>query len=207
MGHTFGKNRTMTNVLTRPTLVLNKSWQPVHVQAVANAICKIWLGSARVVDPHDYSQYTWDDWICLEPKGDDHFINLVGTKIRVPEVITLVDYNKVPNATVAFSRKNLFTRDNWTCQYCGKKPGSKELSVDHINPRSLGGKSNFLNCVAACVRCNHRKADRTLKQARMKLRNVPKTPRWGPTFHCGIVLDSWEKFIDEMYWNVPLEED
>lgn len=191
-------------VLNRSVLVLNKSWQPVHVQRVANAICKIWLGTARVVDPHDYSQYTWDDWACMEPEDDDPVINLVGMKIRVPEVITLLDYSKVPNATVAFSRKNLFTRDRWTCQYCGKK--SRELTVDHIVPKSQGGVSKFMNCVAACVRCNHRKANKTPQQARMRLLNEPKIPRWRPTFHCGIVLDSWEKFIDAMYWNVPLEE-
>lgn len=196
----------MTDILTRPILVLNKSWQPVGVQHVAEALCKMWLGSARVVDPHDYAQYTWEDWTFLEPEGDDFSINLVGTKIRVPEVITLVDYNRVPNATVAFSRKNLFTRDNWTCQYCGGKPGSKELTVDHVLPKSQGGTSNFLNCVSACTACNHRKADKTPAQARMRLLKQPKVPHWRPTFHCGIMLDSWEKFVDAMYWNVPLED-
>lgn len=193
------------NTLQRPTLVLNKLWQPVSVQTVADALVKVWIGSARVVDPHDYAQYTWNDWTELRPTGDDPCIKLVGATIRVPEVVTLANYGKVPNATVAFSRKNLFTRDRWTCQYCGCRPGSQEITVDHIVPRAQGGTSCFENCVAACVRCNHRKADRTPKQAKMKLRTTPKVPRWGPTFHCGIVLDSWEKFVSEMYWNVPLE--
>lgn len=195
------------SVLNRSVLVLNKSWLPIHVQAVADAICKIWLGTARVVDPHDYAQYTWDDWSQLEPAENDLVINLVGSKIRVPEVITLMDYNKIPKATVAFSRKNLFTRDHWTCQYCGQQPGRKELTVDHILPRSQGGLSNFSNCVAACVDCNHRKANRTPKQAKMRLIREPRMPHWRPTFHCGMILDSWEKFVSEMYWNVPMQED
>jgi 5-methylcytosine-specific restriction endonuclease McrA len=186
-------------------LVLNNLWQPVNVQTVAETLVKVWVGSARVVDPHDYAQYTWNDWTELRPEDGDPYIKLVGATIRVPEVVTLANYGKVPNTTVAFSRKNLFNRDRWTCQYCGCRPGSQEITVDHVVLRAQGGTSCFENCVAACVACNHRKADRTPKQAKMKLRTVPKAPRWAPTFHCGIVLDSWEKFVSEMYWNVPLE--
>lgn len=203
----------VVNVLDRPTLVLNKCWQPVDVQTVAETLSKVWSGSARVVDPQDYAQYTWDDWTDLHPEDGDPSVQLVGSTIRVPEVITLADYKHVPRSRVSFSRKNLFTRDNWTCQYCGCKPGSREITMDHVVPRAQGGKGSFENCVAACVSCNHRKADRTPKQARMKLMTVPKTPEWGPTFRYGMVLDSWEKFVSErdrlisvVYWNVPLEE-
>jgi 5-methylcytosine-specific restriction endonuclease McrA len=194
------------NVLQRPTLVLNKMWQPVSVQTVADALVKVWVGSARVVDPSDYAQYAWDDWAKLRPAENDLRIRLVGTTIRVPEVVTLACYDRVPNTVVAFSRKNLFSRDKWTCQYCGRRPGSQELTIDHVTPRALGGTSCFENCVAACVACNRKKADRTVKQAGMKLRTTPRVPRWNPAFLSGVVLGSWEKFVSEMYWNVPLEE-
>lgn len=196
----------ITSVLERPTLVLNKMWQPIAVQTVAESLVKVWIGSARVVNPDDYTQYSWSDWANLRPEDGDMCIRLVGTTIRVPEVVTLADYGQIPRSRVSFSRRNLFTRDNWACQYCGCKPGSKEITMDHVVPRSKGGKGSFVNCVAACMSCNRRKADRTPKQAGMQLLTVPKTPRWGPTFRHGMVLDSWEKFVSEMYWNVPLEE-
>ena len=193
-------------VLQRPTLVLNKVWQPVQVQPVTEALRKVCVGTARVVDPSNYAQYTWSDWAALRPEEDDLYINLVGTKIRIPEVITLATYDRTPRRTVSFNRRNLFTRDRWTCQYCNKRLKKNEITMDHIVPRVQGGEGSFENCVAACGRCNHRKAGRTPKQARMTLLTVPKAPRWGPLFHCEFVLDSWEKFVSEMYWNVPLKK-
>jgi 5-methylcytosine-specific restriction endonuclease McrA len=192
--------------LQRPTLVLNKLWQPVHVRTAAEALKKVWTNSARVVDPQDYAQYTWEDWADLRPAEGDLYINLIGTKIRIPEVITLANFDRTPRGKLSFNRKNLFIRDGWTCQYCNAHLKRSEITMDHVIPRVQGGESSFENCVAACARCNRRKAGRTPKQARMKLLTVPKTPKWGPLFHCTVVLDSWEKFVSEMYWNVPLQK-
>lgn len=188
-------------------LVLNKLWQPISVQSVATALVKVWSDSARIVDTHNYSQYTWSDWANIRPTENDKYIQLVNMAIKVPEVVTLVDYSNVPDLTVSFSRINLFTRDKWTCQYCGRRISNNEITIDHVTPKSRGGKSNFENCVAACISCNFKKADKTLQQAGMKLRTVPKIPRWLPTYHHGgVILDSWEKFVSEIYWNIPLEE-
>ena len=86
-------------------------------------------------------------------------------RLRVPEVIVLAEYDRLPTAAVTFSRRNIFKRDHWTCQYCGAQPGSEELTIDHVLPRSQGGISTWENCVLACVACNKRKADRTPEQA------------------------------------------
>lgn len=193
-------------VLTRPTLVLNKHWVAVNVATVASVLKKVWAENATIVDPHDYAQYSWSDWTAMRPEDGDPYIQLPGYKLRVPEVVTVAHYDKIPASKLAFSRKNLFRRDKCTCQYCGKQPGTKDLTIDHVHPKSRGGKSTWENCVLACIRCNHRKADRTPREARMKLLKEPVAPPWRPTYHTGIVLDSWDKFVSEMHWNVPLEE-
>lgn len=190
--------------LALPTLVLNKNWQPIGVQSVARAICMVFSDNAKIVNPADYQQYEWQDWTKLKPVDGSKTIRLVGMTIRVPEVIS-VDYSGVHNHAVVFNRKNLFVRDAYTCQYCGKKPGSDSLTVDHILPRSRGGKSTWVNCVLACMNCNSKKADLSVQQAGMKLLRTPFKPKWSPLFRTRMVIPSWEKFLSEMYWNVELE--
>jgi len=197
----------MAAVLTRPTLVLNRNWQPVGVATVARALVKVFNDAARIVDPNDYAVYNWDDWSMLRPDDGELCIRTQRFRLRVPEVVTLTRYDRVPANTVTFSRRNIFKRDRYTCQYCGKQPGSEELTIDHVLPRSRGGGSNWQNCVLACVECNHRKADRTPSEARMALKTKPKRPMWRPFYAAyGRRIDSWAKFLSEAYWNVELEE-
>ncbi len=170
----------MTKVLQRPTLILNRNWQPVNVATVARALVLLWNESARVVDPSDYQLYTWEDWAKLRPRdGEDH-IQAVRFKLRVPEVVALSAYNRLPVAHVTFSRRNIFKRDHYACQYCGAQPGSEELTIDHVLPRAQGGVSRWENCVLACMACNKRKADRTPEQAKMRVRKKPVRPAWRP---------------------------
>ncbi|MDA0281861.1 MAG: HNH endonuclease [Planctomycetota bacterium] len=194
------------DLLDRPTLVLNRNWQPVGIATVSRTLVKLWNGNARVVDPNDYQIYTWSDWSTLKPNDDEPFIQTTSLRLRVPEVITLTKYDRVPNRSVAFSRRNLFKRDKFTCQYCLTRPGSEELTIDHVTPRSHGGETTWENCVVACVDCNSRKANRTPSQAHMPLKESPAQPRWKPFYaSIGIRIDSWSKFVSEVYWNVELE--
>ncbi|GAB4155265.1 MAG: HNH endonuclease [Planctomycetaceae bacterium] len=194
-------------VLTRPTLVLNRNWQPVAVATVARALTKVWNDSARIVDPADYQQYTWDDWSELRPAEGESCIQTGRFPLRVPEVITLNRYDRVPVNSVTFSRRNVFKRDKLTCQYCGQQPGREELTIDHVVPRAQGGISSWTNCVLACVECNARKANRTPEQAGMPLRTQPVRPAWRPHYATrGVRLESWSRFISDSYWNVALEE-
>ena len=105
----------VSQVLQRPTLVLNRSWQPVNVATVARALVMVWSDTARVVDPVDYQLYDWDAWSDLKPSGDQPFVQAVSQQIRVPEVVTLTEFNRLPSTTVAFSRRNIFKRDRITC--------------------------------------------------------------------------------------------
>ena len=195
----------VAKMLQRLALVLNRNWQPVNVATVARALVLLWNESARVVDPADYQLYTWEDWSKLRPSDDERFIQAVRFRLRVPEVITLTDYDRLPSAAVAFSRRNIFKRDHYTCQYCGRQPGGEELTIDHVVPRAQGGESRWDNCVLACLTCNHRKADRTPQQAKLRLRKEPVRPKWNPLYTAHEVrMESWSKFISEAYWNVEL---
>lgn len=196
-----------TSMLQRPALVLNRNWQPVNVATVARALVLLWNEAARVVDPADYQLYTWTDWSRLRPRDGQDSIRAVRFRLRVPEVVVLSHYDRLPAAHVTFSRRNVFHRDHHTCQYCGAQPGGAELTLDHVVPRAQGGLSTWENCVLACTACNARKADRTPEQARMRLRCKPVRPAWKPLYaDRAIRIESWSKFVSEAYWNVALQE-
>jgi 5-methylcytosine-specific restriction endonuclease McrA len=198
----------MSAVLKQPTLVLNRNWQPVGVANVARSLVMLWNDTARVVDPSDFQLYTWDDWTRLRPDEGEPVVRTVRFEIRVPEVISLTKYDRLHRRTVPFTRRNLFRRDRFTCQYCFVTPGTSELTIDHVVPKSRGGLTNWENCVLACVRCNHRKADRTPREASMLLKITPKQPRWNPIYSAkNVRIESWERFLSEAYWNVNLDED
>ena len=196
-----------TKILNRPTLVLNRNWQAVNVATVARALVLLWNESARVVDPADYQMYEWEDWAKLRPADGDRFIQAVRFRLRVPEVIVLSDYDRLPAAAVTFSRRNIFKRDHFTCQYCGVQPGPDELTIDHVVPRARGGDSRWDNCVLACLTCNADKADRTPEQAHMRLRRAPVQPKWNPLYAAHEQrIESWSKFVSEAYWNAELKK-
>jgi 5-methylcytosine-specific restriction endonuclease McrA len=198
----------VSGVLDRPTLVLNRNWQPVHVATVARSLTMLWNESAHVVDPDDFRQYTWSDWARLTPREGELFIRTVSLRLRVPEVLTLTRHDRPRPNAVTFSRRNVFKRDHSACQYCGARPGSEELTIDHVVPRSQGGLTTWENCVLACVACNARKANRTPEKAGMKLRRPPARPAWKPLYHGSTVkIASWSRFLSEAYWNVTLDHD
>jgi 5-methylcytosine-specific restriction endonuclease McrA len=192
-------------VVQRPTLVLNRLWQPVRVTTVARALVQVWNAAAQVVDPVDYQLYTWADWAALQPRAGDLALTTPRLRLRVPEVVALTTYDRLPVLTVRFSRRNVFQRDCYTCQYCGARPGSAELTIDHVVPRSQGGTSSWENCVLACVACNRHKANRTPAPAGLVLRTRPICPRWQPLYAtCRVRIESWSHFLSEAYWNVEL---
>ena len=197
----------LTGRLHESVLVLNKNWQAINVAPVPRALTMLWNDAAKVVDTDSYQTYSWADWADLIPKEGEPYIQSVRRRFRVPDVITLTVFDKLPTAAVTFSRRNIFKRDHYTCQYCGVQPGNEDLTIDHVNPRALGGISSWTNCVLACVRCNVMKADRPLEKTGLKLKRPPVRPDWKPIYTSPrIRKPSWAKFISEAYWNVPLVE-
>ncbi|MCA8951397.1 MAG: HNH endonuclease [Planctomycetes bacterium] len=186
-------------LLERATLVLNRSWQPIHVTTVRRALCLVFREVARVVSPATLTTYAFEEWM-LEPVPPGQLaIRSPSIDIGAPEVILLARYDRVPCHEAPFTRRNLFLRDDFTCQYCGRRCASDHLSVDHVTPRSRGGRTTWENCVLACVGCNSRKADRTLKEAGFRLLRQPTRPRWSPYLNLRPQqrLDSWAKFAPE----------
>jgi len=193
-------------LLTRPTLVLNRNWQPVGVASVARSLTLVAAERARIVDPSDFQQYSWSDWSQLVPEGDEPFLQAVKFRLRVPEIIALIKYDRVPVSMVTFSRRNLFKRDHFKCQYCGQSPGCDALTIDHVLPKSRGGKSQWENCVLACLDCNGRKSNRTPDEAHMPLLRKPVRPKWQSLYaRHDVRIESWSKFVSEAYWTVELE--
>jgi 5-methylcytosine-specific restriction endonuclease McrA len=200
----------IAHILTRPVLTLNRHWHPVQVTPAANAFALIMKGSAVIIDPETYQEHdilTWADASEAKAQFSDAVIHTPRLRLIVPEVIRLTGYEGQGERSVVFSRRNIFKRDKYTCCYCGAQPGPAELTIDHIIPKSKGGRSEWTNCVLACFKCNAKKADRTLEQTGMVLRKVPKKPKWTALSHIPISQRrmSWDQFISKAYWEVQLD--
>jgi 5-methylcytosine-specific restriction endonuclease McrA len=137
---------------------------------------------------------------------------MVNRVIRVPRVILLVSYDRVPKRQVRFSRYNIYARDKCTCQYCARRLPRTELNLDHVIPRSQGGTSVWENVVCSCHECNRRKGGRTPQQAGMALARNPMRPKWTPFMQETFSLSRYKEWmpflntIDVSYWNTELLE-
>ena len=126
----------------------------------------------------------------------------------MPRIIRLLGYDKLPRQDVKFNRRNIYARDSSRCQYCGKKFSTTELSLDHIIPRSQGGRTTWENIVCCCVRCNVKKGGRTPEQAHMHLIAKPHKPKRSPVINIRLADErywSWKQFLDNAYWTVELK--
>ncbi|MEZ5911957.1 MAG: HNH endonuclease [Paracoccaceae bacterium] len=174
-----------------PALVLNADYRPLSYFPLSlwpwqEAIKAVFLDRVGIIAEYD------------------EMVHSPTTAIRIPSVVVLKDYVK-PQKRVAFTRFNLFLRDEFCCQYCGSRG---DLTFDHVLPRALGGRTSWENVVAACSPCNLRKGSKRLNQAGMQLRKPPMRPsaedlqRVGRRFPPNYLHDSW---LDFLYWDAELE--
>lgn len=189
-------------------LVLNKHWTAIDIVNVKDCIGKIYNGTAKIVD-ETYALHDFQSWADISKNAEDNFIQGVNLKFIVPQVIMKI-CGHFPRYAIKYSRKNIFARDGYRCAYCGKQFKSEDLSIEHIVPRSRGGKSTWENTITACLECNHRKGDKLLHECGMELKIVPHKPEFnnpggGPNFRCKHKF--WQKFIDFAYWNAELENE
>ena len=201
---------TAEQVLQRPTLVLNRRWTPIRTTPVQDAIGLVAKGTAVIIEPDSFEIHdlaSWNDVSRARVRVGEVVIRSPRLVLVPPEVILLKTYEGQGGRAVVFSRKNLFKRDRYTCQYCGIQPGPEELTVDHVVPRSRGGVSSWENCVLACVECNKVKADRSPVQAGLKLRRSPRKPTWKALVQVPARdrRESWDKFLSRAYWEIELE--
>jgi len=190
-------------------LVLNSLYQAVQVTGVRRAFRLFYSGRARAIAP-DFASYDFDNWCDLPLRAEDRVIRTPDRSIRIPKVIQLVHYDRLPNREVRFTRRNIFFRDRNRCQYCGKVFPQAGLNLDHVVPLSRGGASCWDNVVCACIRCNTNKGNRYPAEAGMKLVRQPKRPAGHPMLRAnwiGPCPEEWRSFLDEAYWNVELSDD
>jgi 5-methylcytosine-specific restriction endonuclease McrA len=194
-GRTNGVERTG---LRSPVLVLNKSYQPVRITDAKQGFSMLYLGRACALDKR-YEPYDFDEWAARPPEEHDEAIGTPRGSICVPRVLLLLDYNRVPRAPLRLSRRHVYMRDEYTCQYCGGRPGVKELNLDHVIPRSRGGRSTWENLVTSCRTCNLRKGWAMPDECGMRLVKRPVRPSWSMALQLAAQrrrFAEWEPFLD-----------
>jgi 5-methylcytosine-specific restriction endonuclease McrA len=167
--------------LQKPVLVLNASYEPINICAARRALVLVLKGIAS---------------------AEEHSANAVHSArrtLRVPSVIRLLEYRRIPHQTRALSRKNILMRDRYTCQYCLKVLPAAELTLDHVIPRSRAGESAWENLVACCHSCNNRKGSRTPEEAGFKLARQPRPFSLHTSRHLIRLLgkgdEQWRKYL------------
>ena len=167
-------------------LVLNRLWQPVNIVGVERAFSLLLQDHAQVIYTGDENFRLMDSAAWLElsqeasPEGNEACIQTVRLRIRMPKVLLLRSYDKLPTQEIKFTRNNLFERDDYRCQYCGNHFDAVHLNMDHVIPRDIGGRTSWENIVTSCIKCNSRKANRLPHQANMHLIRKPERPKWRP---------------------------
>ena len=199
-------------MLSTNVLVLNRGYLAIDITTVRRAFAMLYQGIARAVD-EEYATFDFHSWSDLSVYEHHEAIGLVERAIRIPRVILLQAYDRIPKRQVRFSRHNIYLRDESACQYCGDTRPRKELNLDHVIPRSRGGMTTWTNIVTSCFGCNRRKGGHRLQEVGMKLIRAPRHPHWIPlsiyTRKNGHYRE-WLPFLnptDFAYWNVELEQD
>jgi 5-methylcytosine-specific restriction endonuclease McrA len=183
--------REPSNLRHNPALVLNADYRPLSYYPLS-----LWTWQEAV-------KAAFLDRVTILAEYDD-VVRSPTTVIKIPSVVVLKDYVK-PQKTVAFTRFNLFLRDEFCCQYCGARG---DLTFDHVVPRAKGGVTSWENVVAACSKCNLRKGSQSLHRSGMQLRKPPRQPaaeklrNIGRKFPPNHLHESW---IDFLYWDAELD--
>lgn len=170
-------SQTALGILASPVLVLNLNYVPINVSTARRAIILLGKGKAELLENH---------------RGQ---VRTVSTVVEVPSIIRLGYLVKRPFAPRKLSKKEIFLRDKYTCQYCGTQ--SQQLTLDHVVPRRQKGAHTWENVVAACSKCNLRKAGFTPEEAKMKLFREPRAPQPNPyrMLQNRVILDEWRPYL------------
>ena len=163
--------------MNKRVLVLNLDHSPISVCTVQRAFLLVYLNKAQLL---------------IDTKG--YYLRSVSMSFPMPAVIKLNNYVQIPYMGVELTRQNIFKRDSFTCQYCGHQKG---LTLDHVVPRSKGGKTSWTNLVTACKRCNTQKGDYTPEEAGLNLLKRPFRPSYIMFLRdfSGFVQEEWEPYL------------
>lgn len=174
----YGIGRGLMN---QPVLVLNASYEPINVCAARRAVVLVLKG------------------VAMAEEINGGILHAARMAMRVPSVIRLLEYRRIPHQTRALSRKNILLRDRNTCQYCGQTSSSSDLTLDHVVPRSRNGSSTWENLVACCHPCNRKKGNCLPAEAGMKLLREPRPFNLHTSRHIMRLLghsdEKWRKYL------------
>jgi 5-methylcytosine-specific restriction endonuclease McrA len=199
----------MSDILNKTiVLVLNRNWQAINIRTPADAFCQMATNVATALDIElgDDSRaqalrpVQWVEWTTLPVREGDHAVRTARGAIRVPTVIVAVNFAKVPKKRPKLSAKNIRERDGNRCQYTGRLLRPDEGNLDHVVPRSRGGRDTWENLVWSAKEVNQRKADRLPHEAGLKLLSIPHAPKELPvtaTLRNAHGLAEWKLFLDE----------
>ena len=197
--HTHAKTRS--RIYDHCVLVLNRNWQAISVISPAEAFSHIVSGTAdglEVDNDNNMNPISWGKWIQLEIRQQDHSIGTARGAVRIPTIIILKNFNKVPLFRPKFGLKALWLRDGGICQYSGKTLNFSEASIDHIMPQSRGGETSWENCVLCERLLNSKKGDKTPAEAGLQLRTTPREPKAIPitlTLKNTLGIKEWQFFL------------
>jgi hypothetical protein len=181
-------------------LILNKCWIPINTTTVRHSFSLMYSEQAKglFIENDKFFSLEWNEWLSLKVSDEDRLIRTINGPIKIPNIIVLNNNDKIPRQTIKFTQKSLWERDNFTCQYTGKKLTKLTGNIDHVIPKSLGGKTCWENCVVAHKDINSKKANKTPEQAGLKLIKKPTSPKIMPV---SFYIRNKEKIKD---WNMFL---
>lgn len=183
--------------LDAPVLVLNRHFHPVRVTRARRALMLLYVGAGKALDA-TYEAHDFLRWSQMEPLDGYEVIGTSSGAMCIPRLLLLSRYGRVPATTIRLSRRNVYMRDDHTCQYCGRRMANKDLNLDHVIPRSQGGKATWENLVTSCRRCNFTKGGSTPEGAGMRLLRTPHRPAWSAAAVLAAAprhFTEWEPFL------------
>lgn len=182
-------------------LVLNRNWQAIAITTPAQAFGQMATDSATGLDIQSSDWMVpvkWDEWRELDVRDEDLSVGVANGRVRVPTVLVLCRYDKVPIHRPKLNSRNIWLRDGGVCQYSGRQLRPSEGNIDHVIPLSRGGPNSWENCVLSCKQLNQKKADRTPNEAGMKLIRKPFMPKAVPitaTLKNVHNMEDWNHFL------------
>jgi 5-methylcytosine-specific restriction endonuclease McrA len=182
-------------------LVLNRNWQAINVKTPLEALSMMFSDDAtglQILGADNMVPLNWGDWVNLPHNDSEEYVHTVRGDIRIPKIIILSNFDKVPKKRPKFTSKNLWQRDEGICQYTGRKLKPNEGNIDHVLPKSRGGRSTWTNCVLSHKDVNAQKGNRTPSEAGLRLIRQPKEPQSLPTtfyIENQFNIKEWDTFL------------